>query len=120
MTMDLFPTVCGAAGVETKIQLDGRSILPTLLGRSQARNDRTLIWVRREGGRRYAGRAFYAVRRGDYKLVQNSPFEPMQLFNLAEDPKEEQPLPGKHEMYGPLSKALQAHLQRSGAVPWQK
>lgn len=120
MTMDLFPTVCDAAGVETKIQLDGRSILPTLLGRSQARNDRTLIWVRREGGRRYAGRAFYAVRRGDYKLVQNSPFEPMQLFNLAEDPKEEQPLPSKHEMYGPLSKALQAHLQRSGAVPWQK
>ena len=120
MTMDLFPTICEAAGVEAKIQIDGRSLLPTLLGRSQPLEDRTLIWVRREGGRRHAGRAFYAVRRGDYKLVQNSPFEPMQLFNLAEDPEEKQPLPSTDETYLRLVKALQAHLQRSGAVPWQK
>jgi hypothetical protein len=44
----------------------------------------------------------------------------MQLFNLAEDPAETQPLPSTHNEYLPLSKALQAHLQRSGAVPWQK
>ena len=120
MTMDLFPTIYEAAGVEAKIQIEGRSLLPTMLGKSQPPDGRTLFWVRREGGNRFAGRAFYAVRWGDFKLLQNSPFEPMVLYNLADDPREERPLPRTHKMYRPLLSAFQAHLQKSGAVPWQK
>jgi len=120
LTMDLFPTVCEAAGVKIDHEIDGRSILPTLLGKSQPEEDRVLFWVRREGGGRYGGRAYYAARQGDFKLVQNSPFEPMELYNLKDDPKEERPLGLKHPMYRKLWNALQNHVSQAGAIPWQR
>jgi arylsulfatase A-like enzyme len=119
LTMDLLPTICEAAGGRIDHEIDGRSILPTLLGKSQPVEDRLLFWVRTEGGR-YGGRAYYAARYGDYKLVQNSPFEPMQLYNLADDPQEAEPLDKKHPMYNRLSTALRNHIIEAGAVPWQK
>ena len=119
LTMDLLPSICEAAGVDIDYEIDGRSILPTLLGRSQRPEDRFLFWVRREGGG-YGGRAYYAVRYGDFKLVQNNPFEPLQLYNLKDDPQEKQPLGKKHKMYQKLFTALRNHLIEAGAVPWQK
>ncbi|UCC98661.1 MAG: sulfatase-like hydrolase/transferase [Phycisphaerales bacterium] len=119
LTMDLYPTICEAAGAKIAHQIDGRSILPTLLGESQPDEDRVLFWVRREGGR-YNGRAYYAARSGDFKLVQNSPFEPMQLYNLKDDPREQNPLDRKHKMYSRLSTALRNHIIEAGAVPWQE
>jgi arylsulfatase A-like enzyme len=119
LTMDLFPTVCEAAGADINHQIDGRTILPMLLGKSQPTEDRFLFWVRREGGG-YGGRAYYAARHGDYKLVQNSPFEPLQLFNLKHDPQEQHPLDNKHRMYQKLFTALRNHIIKAGAVPWQK
>jgi len=119
LTMDLFPTICEVAGVKIDHQIDGRSILPTLLGESQPAEDRILFWVRREGGN-FGGRAFYAARYGDWKLLQNSPFEPMELYNLADDPQEKQPLDEKHKMYQRLFTAVREHVIQAGAVPWQK
>jgi arylsulfatase A-like enzyme len=120
LTMDLFPTVCQAAGVRIEHEIDGRSILPTLTGSNPREEDRILFWVRREGGNRYGGRAYYAARQGDFKLLQNSPFEPLELYNIRDDPKEEKPLDMKHPMYSKLFTALQSHITKSGAVPWQK
>jgi arylsulfatase A-like enzyme len=120
LTMDLFPTICETAGVRIEHEIDSRSILPTLTGGNQPQKDRILFWVRREGGNRYGGRAFYAVRQGDFKLLQNSPLEPLELYNLGEDPKEQKPLDKKHPMYDKLFTALQSHITKSGAVPWQK
>jgi arylsulfatase A-like enzyme len=92
-----------------------------MLGKPGAESDdRLLFWVRREGGQRYAGQAFYAVRRGDWKLLQNTPFEPFKLYNLADDPQEQNPLDEKHEQYRILFTELQKHIIRTGAVPWQK
>ena len=119
LTMDLYPTICEAAGAKIAHQIDGRSILPTLLGKSQPAEDRFLFWVRREGGG-YGGRAYYAARYGDYKLVQNNPFEPMELYNLKDDPKEQKPLGRKNKMYQKLFTALRNHIIEAGAVPWQK
>ncbi|TKJ39634.1 MAG: N-acetylgalactosamine 6-sulfate sulfatase [Planctomycetes bacterium B3_Pla] len=119
LTMDLFPTICDAAGAGIAHEIDGRSILPTLLGKSQPLEDRFLFWVRREGGR-YGGRAYYAARYGDYKLVQNSPFEPMQLFNLKDDPQEQNPLGRRNRMYQKLFASLRNHIIEAGAVPWEK
>jgi len=119
LTMDLFPTICDAAGAEIEHQIEGKIILPTLLGKSQPDEDRFLFWVRREGGN-YGGQAYYAARHGDFKLVQNSPFEPLELYNLKEDPKEENPLGKKHEMYDKLFSALRNHIIQAGATPWQK
>jgi len=119
LTMDLYPTICEAAGAKIAHEIDGRSILPTLLGKSQPAEDRFLFWVRREGGD-YGGRAYYAARYGDYKLVQNNPFEPMELYNLKDDPKEQKPLGKKNKMYQNLFTALRNHIIEAGAVPWQK
>jgi arylsulfatase A-like enzyme len=119
LTMDLYPTICDAAGADITHKIDGRSILPTLLGRNQPEEDRFLFWVRREGGR-YGGRAYYAARYGDYKLVQNSPFEPLELYNLKDDPMEQNPLGKKHKMYQRLFTALRNHIIEAGAVPWEK
>ena len=96
--MDLYPTMCEAAGAKFDHEIDGRSILPTLLGEDQPVEDRYLFWVRLEGGH-YGGRPYYAARKGDFKLVHNIAFEPMELYNLKEDPGEERPLPRNHKMY---------------------
>jgi len=120
LTMDLFPTICEAAGVRIEHEIDGRSILPTLTGGSEPKEDRILFWVRREGGNRYGGQACYAARQGDFKLLQNSPFEPLKLYNLKDDPKEQRPLDRKHPVYSRLFTALQRHITKSGAVPWQR
>jgi arylsulfatase A-like enzyme len=121
LTMDLFPTICEAAGATRAENLDGRSILPTLLGKPQPAEDRTLFWVRLEGGGRYAGGVpFYAARRGDWKLLQNFPKEPLRLYNLKDDPGETTDLAVQQpQVYANLKKALDEHIARCQRVPYR-
>lgn len=120
MTMDVLPTLCEIAGVEVTAPIDGRSLTDVLLRGGRGDPERTLIWVRREGNRRYQGRAYYAIRRGPWKLLQNTPFEPMVLVNLDDDPLEQHPQPATGPQADRLRKSLMLHVQRAGAVPWQK
>jgi arylsulfatase A-like enzyme len=118
--MDLFATICEATGVVCPEEMDGRSILPTLLGRPQPREDRTLFWVRLEGGRRYHGTPYYAARHGQWKLLQNTPDEPFRLYNLKADPKETTDVSARHpEVRARLKKALDAHVVRTRHVPYR-
>ena len=71
-------------------------------------------------GSGYIYRAYYAIRRGDWKLLQNTAFEPMQLVNLAKDPKEAKPMPPNGKVANDLTRSLMDHLKRAGKVPWQK
>ncbi|MEO2000400.1 MAG: sulfatase-like hydrolase/transferase [Pirellulales bacterium] len=120
MTSDLFPTFCEAAGAAIEHEIDGVSILPTLLGKKQS-FDRTLFWVRREGGHLYQGQDYYAVRRGPWKLLQNTPFEKFQLFNLSDDPLESTDVSNKHRpIVRELTEALRRHVQEAAQVPWQQ
>ena len=120
LTMDLFATICEAAGAEFDRAIDGRSILPTLLGKTQPPEDRFLFWVRLEGGRRYEGRPYYCVRRGDWKLTQDDASQPLQLYNLADDPRETTDLAGRRaEVYAELKAALEAHIARCAKVPYR-
>ena len=120
MTMDLFPTVLEAAGIEIDHRIDGRSFLPTLLGQSQPELRDYWFFRRREGGTRYGGKTIEAVRRGDWKLLQNSPFAPMELYNLKDDPREQNNLIGKQRrVFQELAAALRRQIQRYGTVPWQ-
>jgi arylsulfatase A-like enzyme len=119
LTMDLFPTICEAAGTGFEHEIDGKSILPILLGRSEGLKKRYMFWVRREGWN-HGGRAFYAARYGDWKLLQNDEFEPMELYNLKDDAGEENPLGREHEMYGKLFGELRNHIIRSGRIVWQR
>jgi arylsulfatase A-like enzyme len=121
LLMDLWPTFCEAAGASVKHAIDGVSILPILLGQNLQPRERTLFWMRREGGDFYLGKDYYAVRRGPWKLMQNHPYMPFRLYNLTDDPHEEHNLATENRrVFDELSRALSAHLQQAGAVPWQK
>ena len=121
ITMDLFPTICEVANTKIEHQIDGRSILPVLLGKGTSEKPRDLFFHRREGGTRYGGLTINAIRRGDWKLLQNSPFAPQELYNLQDDPLEENDLATKNrKVFNELAAALRVQVQRGGAVPWQR
>lgn len=121
MSMDLFPTICDIAGATIDHDIEGRSILPTMLGRKQERLRDLWYFTRREGGGRYQGKTIDAIRRDNWKLLQNSPFEPLELYNLANDPQEKTNLAGKNrDIFNELADALRRQIQNRGSVPWQK
>jgi arylsulfatase A-like enzyme len=120
LTMDIFPTLCDIAGVKISHAVDGISLLPGLTGQKQETDNRTVFFVRREGNMKYGGMAYYASRSADYKIVQNTPWEPMQFFNLKEDPYETKPLEKTGKEYETLFRQLMEHIRLSGVVPWEK
>ena len=123
--MDLFPTICEAAGVKINHLIEGKSILPTLLGQNQELSDRLLYWVRREGGINnrspMLGFGYHAVRQGEMNLLHNRPLDPLQLFNLSDDPKEQNDLSLTNQTnFEDLAQLMQQQIQQAGAIPWQK
>jgi len=119
MTMDMYPTLCEIAQINIYHPIDGISLLPTLEGRPQVTDNRVVFWMRREGGS-FGGLCYYAARLGQYKLLQNAPFEPMQLFNLDTDPKEYIPLDNTSRYFKDLQYRLSQHIRETGNIPWQK
>lgn len=121
ITMDLYPTLCEVAKAPLPQAVDGVSLLPTLLGKPQHGLDRPLVWMRREGNFRYQGRAYYALRQGPWKLVQNNPFESYQLYRLDLDPMEVNNLASSEpKQYRQLIRQLMIHIQSAGRTPWQR
>lgn len=121
MLMDLFPTVCEAVGAPIGHEIEGCSILPTLRGETQDFSARLYYWLRKEGGRPFSGLNQHAVRRGDVKLLHNGPFEPLELYNLADDPKESTDLAKTRDvLFDNMCGSLQTEIQKAGSVPWQR
>ena len=75
-TLDLFPTICGTAGINIppKINLDGIDLSPFLKGQVSGSPHGTLFWSNGPN---------IAVRHGDWKLVKS--YDNTWLFNLAND-----------------------------------
>ncbi len=121
LTMDLYATVSAVAGVEVKHEIDGQSLLHVLEGKVEYLGDRDFAWMRREGGIRYGGQCYYGFREGPWKLVQNTPYSPLELFNLEKDSAELSNVIAENgEVALRLSNKLSQHIQKAGAVPWQK
>lgn len=120
LVFDVFPTLLELAGATPAADLDAVSLVPLLEGGSITA-PRELYFVRREGGLAYGGKSYQALIRGDWKLLQNDPYSPLELYNLRDDPQETRNLAGtEKKKLNELATALRAHIQRGGATPWQK
>ncbi len=120
LNFDLFPTYLELAGATPSPDLDAVSLVPLLHGKTIT-TPRDLYFVRREGGQVYGGKSYEAIIRGDWKLMQNSPYSPLELYNLKDDPKEQYNLAAMNKkVFSELATALRAHIQRGGIAAWQK
>ncbi len=119
LNFDIFPTFLELAGLKVPAGLDARSLLPLMKGEKMS-GEREFYFVRREGGEKYGGMAYHALIRGDWKILRNDSFSPLELYNLAKDPGEKNNLAReKPEVLRELSTRLCRHIQRGGEVPWQ-
>jgi hypothetical protein len=81
---------------------------------------RDLYFVRREGGPAYGGKSYEAIIRGDWKLLQNDPYSPLELYHLKDDPHEQQNVASTNKkVFNELSTALRTFIQRGGEMLWQ-
>lgn len=121
LTMDIFPTIAEITGVEVNHIIDGVSLLPVLKDPHAKLADRPLFFTRREGNLRFAGQTIQAVISGNWKLLQNSPFERYELYNIYQDPLEQRNLINyQPDQAKRLHQLLIKHIQKGGSVPWQK
>jgi len=119
--MDMFPTLCELTGINLDHPIDGMSILPLLHGEKQITDNRIVYFVRREGNMKYGGMAYYAARFKQFKILQNTPWEPMEYFNINNDPYEKHPLEEKKDKdYKQIFMKLTEHIRLAGAIPWEK
>jgi arylsulfatase A-like enzyme len=119
LNFDLFPTFVELAGVPLPPDLDAVSLVPVLHG-GELDQPRDLYFVRREGGIHYGGKSYEALIRGPWKLLQNDPYSPLELYNLRDDPQEQHNLAAsQRQVFKELSDALRSHIQRGGAAAWQ-
>ena len=120
LTFDLFPTFLQLAEAEIPNDCDAMTLLNILQGKQPQNSDRTMYFVRREGNAAYAGHAYHAIIKGKWKLLQNDPFSPLELYDLENDPQESKNQIQTHpKIANSLKLALARHIQSGGRVAWQ-
>ncbi len=89
---DILPTLLDIAGAPERIpgDVDGLSILPTLLGRGLQRQHPQMYWEwpRYDWSRQEYAERMQAIRIGDMKLLRHREGDPWELYNIATDPGE--------------------------------
>jgi arylsulfatase A-like enzyme len=110
---DFLPTACDLAGIPAPEGIDGISFLPELLGRAQP-NHEYLYWEFPSAGGKQA------IRRGKWKLVRNHCFSPEggipELFDLDQDPGEENDLSAEHPGLVKELTDLSEHVRTESAI----
>lgn len=120
LLFDIFPTFLELAGAKAPDGIDAVSLTPILRGGDLETSERELYFVRREGGKQHQGQAYHALIRGDWKILRNDPFRTYELYNLKDDPQEQNDLAKANpKILEDLATALSRHIQRGGAAPWQ-
>lgn len=120
LNFDIVPTFIELAGGTPSQELDAVSLVPVLRGET-IDSQRELYFTRREGGLQYGGKTYEALIRWPWKLLQNDPFSPRELYNLESDPSETTDVSQTNrKLVAELSEAIREHLQRGGRTPWQQ
>jgi arylsulfatase A-like enzyme len=97
ISLDIAATALALAGLNSQVAaLDGVDLMPYLLGEKSQAPHEQLCW-------RDENRHLWAIRQGDWKLVQDSDWQPqpeqrcaLQLFDLAKDPEEKVDVAAQH------------------------
>jgi arylsulfatase A-like enzyme len=87
---DVLPTLAELAGVRPPSNIDGISVMPTLLGKEQRTDDRFLYWEFP------AGKFQQAVRWRNYKAVRPAPDKSLELYDLNKDLAEKNDIAAGH------------------------
>lgn len=90
---DFLPTLAELAGVEVPHEVDGISIVPSLLDGTEVGNDRPLYW---EFQKNPKSNLKQAVRWGRWKAVRLSPQAPLEIYDLQTDVGETRNVAEKH------------------------
>ena len=121
MGVDIFATVCALAKVTVPADrvIDGGSLLPALEGKPVERA-RPLYWRCSIA----PGEFKTAMRIGDWKIVADEPLTKFQLFNIAQDEREQKDMAGEQadklsEMKDALKK-LNTEIEAEGPDWWRK
>jgi arylsulfatase A-like enzyme len=86
---DFLPTACELASIAAPAGLDGRSVVPSLLGRRLTPHE-YLYWEFHEGG------FTQALRMGDWKAVRKGTKAPIELYDLRGDLGEKNDVAAAH------------------------
>jgi len=87
---DFMPTAAELASTKCPTNIDGISLLPTLLGKTQTNRHEFLYWEFHEKGFQQA------VRMADWKGIRPQAREPLELYNLKNDIGEKQNVADKN------------------------
>jgi arylsulfatase A-like enzyme len=119
LNFDLFPTFLELAGAAPQLHIDAVSLVPILQGKTLDA-PRELYFTRREGGQKYGGKSYEAIILDGWKLMQNDPYSPLELYDLNNDPDESNnQINIAKAKARDLSDRLRKHIQRGGRTPWQ-
>jgi arylsulfatase A-like enzyme len=110
-SLDLLPTFAALAGVEPRGKpLDGVNVLPWLQGKAEGRPHEQLFWLSHDRGQ--------AIRLGDFKATRTGKL-PWQLYDLSNDPGEEQDLAAEMpEKTAVLAAAYESWLSEMPPARW--
>lgn len=107
--LDLAPTLIQLAGGPPLPEMHGQDLLPLIRGQAKENPERAVVSLHIDRGENYTA----MVRRGDWKLVEYLGYSHPQLFNLIDDPAEQNDL-GKM----PEHKTLIDSLSKEIAPYW--
>ena len=87
---DFLPTAAEIVGANAPTNIDGISMLPTLLGKPQTNQHAFLYWEFHERGFQQA------VRMGGWKAIRLKVGQPFEIFDLTTDPGEKKNVAAEH------------------------
>jgi len=81
---DIMPTILQIARIPPPREIDGISLMPTLIGLPQKQQHDYLYWESHVNGSQQA------ARKGDWKVIRPAPGKALELYDLGRDPGESQ------------------------------